>query len=71
MNIEKMNKKESVNVYMRYRNAWGEITNVALIATFRTASWAEGFVRDAIKTAPKDFYDDLCELYVDTERRYS
>ena len=44
MEINKMDKRESVSVWMICRNAWNEVTDKTLIATFRNKNWAEAFL---------------------------
>ena len=44
MEINKIDKRESVSVWMIQRNAWNEVTDKTLIAIFRNKNWAETFL---------------------------
>jgi len=59
MKIEKIKKADAVNVVMIFRNAWGEINEKTVIATFRNENWAKDFLNSP------HIFDELTELVIE------
>jgi hypothetical protein len=57
--MTKAKKTGEVNIYIIRKNAFGEITEEILMATFLNRAWADLFME---AEASKDFYDEYYYL---------